>query len=143
MIRPELRLAVPILVAFALSSCALFERKPETFPSLPRESGLVVQEVVVPDGRKAAPGDRVTVHYHGTLPNGDVFDSTVERGQPLSFVLGSGEAPAGLDEGVTGMRLFGRRRILSPTELMFPAGAPPGIDEDVLLALELELLAIE
>ena len=52
-----------------------------------------------------APGDAISVHYVGTLDGGEVFDSSRPRGQPLSFVVGSGQTIAGFDAGVQGMKL--------------------------------------
>jgi FKBP-type peptidyl-prolyl cis-trans isomerase len=137
-----LRLGALLLGALA-SSCALLERGPESYPSLVRASGLGVQELVVPDGPTAQAGDTVTVHYHGTLESGEVFDSTVERGQPVTFVLGAGQVPPGLDEGVQGMHLYGRRRLTAPIALMFPDGPPEGIPEGRPVRLDVELIALE
>ena len=132
-----------LLLCVLGSSCALLQRGPESFAPVVRESGLVIQDLVVPEGRAAAAGDTATVHYHGTLANGQVFDSTVERGQPVTFVLGAGEVPPGLDQGVLGMHLFGRRRLTAPFELMFPEGAPPEIPTDQPLHIDVELIALE
>jgi len=106
------------------------------------DSGLTIQELVVPDGPAAAEGDEVKIHYHGTLPNNQVFDSSVERGQPLSFVIGSGQVPPGLDQGVRGMHLYGRRKLIAPIELIFPDGAPTEFAGTTRVDIVVELLEI-
>ncbi len=106
------------------------------------DSGLTIQEIVVPDGPIAQVGDHVKIHYHGTLPDGLIFDSSVERGQPISFTLGVGEVPQGLDQGVLGMHLFGRRKLIAPIALMFPSGVPPHLDEVTRVDLVIELLEL-
>ena len=137
------RFAACLVLFGSLSSCSLFDRGPEVFPALTRPSGLVVQDVVVPEGPEAVLGSTVTVGYHGTLENGEVFDSSRQSGQPIEFEIGSGMAPPALDEGVLGMRLFGRRRIWAPAPLVFPGGVPDWIDAEQRLAFDLELLAID
>ena len=106
------------------------------------DSGLTIQELVVPDGPVAQTGQLVKIHYHGTLPNDEVFDSSVDRGQPLSFTLGAGEVPPGLDQGVLGMHLYGRRRLIAPIELMFPDELPEELRGETRVYVELELLEL-
>ena len=68
-------------------------------------------------GEAAAPGDRVAVHYTGTLENGKKFDSSRDRGQPFEFHLGQGQVIKGWDEGVAGMRVGDKRRLIIPSDL--------------------------
>ena len=138
-----MRTLLGAVICLALSSCALLQRGPESFPPIQTASGLVVQDLVVPEGPVALEGSQVTIHYHGTLTTGEVFDSTVERGQPITFALGAGEAPPGLDEGVLGMHLYGRRRLVAPYELMFPTGGPPELPTDSPLTIDVELIGLE
>ena len=107
------------------------------------ESGLTIQELVVPDGPAVEIGQKVKVHFTGTLPTGEVFDSTVERGQPLSFVVGASEVPPGLDQGVLGMHLYGRRKLIAPIELMFPTGTPPELRDITRVHVVVEVLEIQ
>jgi FKBP-type peptidyl-prolyl cis-trans isomerase len=116
---------------------------PHVYEPEVRPSGLVVHELVVPKGPVAESGDRVTIHYHGTLDDGVVFDSSVERGQPLTFTVGRSEISSVLDEGVTGMHLLGRRRLSAPAERVFPDGLPASIEPNSMLHFEVELLEIE
>lgn len=137
---PRLRRAGALAALLLSAGCA---STPITYGPETRESGLVVQDVVVPKGPAAAPGDRVSIHYHGVLPDGSVFDSTVERGQPVAFEIGAGRFPAILEEGVVGMHLLGRRRLSAVAERVFPAGLPDGVPAGALLSFEVELLALE
>lgn len=141
------RSSIPPLAAAALCAllqgCALLRSGPAVYEPVRRASGLTVQELVVPDGPRALRGDVVTVHYHATLPDGSVLDSTVERGQPITFRLGAGEAPPVLDEGVVGMAQFGRRRLTCPPSLVFADDLPPDLPAETPLALEVELLDLQ
>ena len=128
----------------ALPSCFLFHPKPPVYSPVQLESGLVIQDKVVPKkGPKAALGDEVTVHYRMWLQEGGLVDSSYERATPISFVLGDGEVPPAFELGVVGMRLFGRRRILAPPHLGYGAeGMPPTIPPFATLHIHLELLEL-
>jgi FKBP-type peptidyl-prolyl cis-trans isomerase len=103
---------------------------------------LVVRDLVVPDaGREVAGGDAVAVHYVLSLSDRTEVESSHERGQLLRFRVGAGEVPRGLDEGVLGMRLFGRRRLAVPSELAFGhEGRPPRVPPDAAVVFEVELM---
>ncbi len=126
-----------------LHGCALLRAGPETYDPVTRDSGLVVQDVVIPEGLVAERGDRVTFHYHGSLSDGTVFDSTVERGRPVTITLGESEFPAILEDGIVGMHARGKRLLTATAESVFPAGNPPGVPPRALLLFEVELLQIE
>jgi FKBP-type peptidyl-prolyl cis-trans isomerase len=86
--------------------------------------------------------DTVKVHYHGTLLNGTVFDSSVERGQPISFPL-NGVIP-GWTEGLQLMKVGDKFRFEIPPSLAYGASSPsPKIPPNSTLVFEVELLAIE
>ncbi len=77
------------------------------------------------DGAEATADQTVVVHYTGWLPNGEKFDSSRDRNQPFSFTLGAGQVIAGWDEGVAGMKVGGRRKLVIPADLGYgTAGAP-------------------
>ena len=77
-------------------------------------SGLIIEELEVGAGETAAAGQYVTVHYTGWLTNGTKFDSSKDRDDPFEFGLGQRQVIAGWDEGVAGMKVGGRRRLVIP-----------------------------
>ncbi len=96
-------------------------------------------------GAGAAPkrGDTVTVHYTGWLPDGTKFDSSVDRNEPFSFVLGAGQVIQGWDQGVAKLRVGDKARLTLPPELAYGrAGYPGAIPPNATLIFEVELLSI-
>lgn len=112
---------------------------------------LQVVEVAPGEGEAARAGDTVTVHYSGWLYDenapdlrGAEFDSSRERGQPFSFLLGAGRVVRGWDEGVAGMRVGGRRELRIPADLAYgDRGAGRVIPPGASLLFEVELLGVE
>jgi FKBP-type peptidyl-prolyl cis-trans isomerase len=133
----------PVLAAL-LSSCSWFRPEPPEYDAVEFPSGLVARDLVVPEnGAPARVGDTVTVHYELYLADRTRVDSSVEAGAPLRFELGSGDVPRGLDEGIVGMRLFGRRRLTVPSALAFGAeGRPPRIPPDATVIFDVELMEL-
>ncbi len=106
-------------------------------------SGLVYEELTVGNGAEASPGQRVTVHYTGWLTNGTKFDSSKDRNDPFVFGLGQGQVIKGWDEGVTGMRVGGKRKLTIPPQLGYGArGAGGVIPPGATLVFEVELLGV-
>jgi FKBP-type peptidyl-prolyl cis-trans isomerase len=106
-------------------------------------SGLQYQELVVGSGPEAKPGDTVSVHYTGWLEDGTKFDSSLDRGQPLPFTIGQGGVIPGWEEGVAGMQVGGKRKLVIPPELAYgPQGYPGVIPPNATLTFEVELLQI-
>ena len=95
-------------------------------------------------GEGAKNGDRVTVHYVGTLEDGTKFDSSVDRGQPFVFTLGIGQVIKGWDLGVLNMKVGEKRKLVIPSELGYgDIGTPGGpIPPKATLIFEVELLNI-
>jgi peptidylprolyl isomerase len=93
--------------------------KPEIdFPEGPPPSELEVTDVLAGDGDEAAPGRTAVVHYVGVAySSGEEFDASWNRGEPFAFPLGAGRVIAGWDQGVVGMKVGGRRRLVIPPEL--------------------------
>jgi FKBP-type peptidyl-prolyl cis-trans isomerase FkpA len=107
------------------------------------ENTLIKDDLVVGTGKEAVSGQRVTVHYLGTLTNGTKFDASYDRGQPFSFNLGAGQVIKGWDQGVAGMRVGGKRKLTIPAELGYGArGAGGIIPPDATLIFEVELLEV-
>ena len=129
----------------ALSSCSLFRPRPPVYDPVYTASGLTLRDLVVPDqGELVQPGDTVTIEYLLRLEDGTKIDSTEDRGRPVTFQQGAGQVPAGLDEGLLGMCLFGRRRIIIPPELGYGAeGMPPDIPPHATLVFDVELIELE
>jgi len=107
------------------------------------KSGLKLQDLKLGTGAEARPGSNVRVHYVGTLADGKKFDSSRDRGQPFDFALGSGMVIKGWDEGVTGMKVGGKRKLVIPPELGYGArGVPPTVPPNATMIFEVELLSI-
>ena len=105
------------------------------------ESGLQYEVIKMGKGKKPAATDRVKVHYHGTLTDGTVFDSSVERGEPTSF--GLNQVIKGWTEGLQLMPVGSKFRFYIPQELGYGAQAAGSIPPYSTLIFEVELLSIE
>ena len=107
-------------------------------------SGLQYQDVKVGTGAEAQQGQTAVVHYTGWLTDGTKFDSSRDRGAPFSFPLGAGQVIQGGDQGVAGMKVGGRRKLVIPASLGYgDMGAPPVIPPGATLVFDVELLEIE
>lgn len=89
---------------------------------------LVIIDETEGGGDVAKSGDVVDVHYVGVaLSNGQQFDASWDRGEPLRFTLGKGQVIPGWDQGVEGMKVGGRRRLEIPSHLAYGPGGIPGV----------------
>ena len=105
-------------------------------------SGLRITDLVVGEGAEAVSGQTVVVHYRGSLTDGREFDSSYGRG-PFRFPLGGGRVIQGWDEGVAGMKVGGKRKLVIPPELGYGSrGAGGVIPPDATLIFEVELLQV-
>lgn len=102
-----------------------------------------VQDTIVGTGDVAATGNRIVVHYTGKFIDGQVFDSSVTRGEPFQFVLGAGQVIRGWDEGIVGMRVGGKRILSVPPELGYGTNDYGPIPGSSTLIFEVELLKVE
>jgi len=93
--------------------------KPEVdFPEGDAPSELVIVDEIVGDGAEASAGQTVVAHYVGVaFSTGEEFDSSWNRGDPLAFPLGAGRVIKGWDQGLVGMKVGGRRRLVIPPDL--------------------------
>ncbi|MEB3250825.1 MAG: FKBP-type peptidyl-prolyl cis-trans isomerase [Cyanobacteriota bacterium] len=106
-------------------------------------SGLQYTDLVEGTGAMPQSGQRVTVHYTGTLEDGTQFDSSRDRGRPFTFQIGVGQVIKGWDEGVGTMRVGGRRQLVIPPELGYGSrGAGGVIPANATLLFDVELLRI-
>ena len=103
---------------------------------------LEITHLTVGNGPSPGASDVVQVHYHGTFPDGRVFDSSVERGEPASFPLNR-VIPC-WTQGVQQMKVGGKAKLVCPPDLAYGAsGAPPTIPPNATLVFEVELLGIQ
>ncbi len=112
------------------------------------DSGLQYEVIQAGSGESPQTGKQVTVHYSGWLDNngepGTKFDSSVDRGQPFTFVIGVGQVIKGWDEGVMAMNVGEKRRLYIPADLGYGAyGAGSVIPPHASLIFDVELLKIQ
>ncbi len=141
--------ALLLLAAIALGACdppppPPAAPKPETKAEAPPpEKKLEITDLVVGKGAEAKKGSAVTVDYVGTLETGKQFDSSIERGKPFSFIIGTSAVIEGWHRGVVGMRVGGKRKLVIPPDLGYgDHGQPPDIPPHATLIFEIELLHV-
>lgn len=106
-------------------------------------SELIIDDITVGEGDEATTGQRITVHYTGTLEDGTKFDSSKDRNDPFVFTLGVGQVIKGWDEGFAGMKVGGSRKLTIPPEMGYGArGAGGVIPPNATLIFDVELLAV-
>jgi peptidylprolyl isomerase len=157
---PELSSKIPALPASAPCARALYTlthtpdihldyASPMVSPALRSELSsekttytLAYIDTVVGTGALAQPGKFYTVHYTGYLTDGTKFDSSVDRGQPITFPYGQHRVIAGWDTGFEGMHVGGKRRLFIPYQLAYgAAGHPPAIPAKSELVFDVEFVA--
>jgi len=116
--------------------------KPEVdFPEGDAPSELVIVDEIVGDGAEASAGQTVVAHYVGVaFSTGEEFDSSWNRGDPLAFPLGAGRVIKGWDQGLVGMKVGGRRRLVIPPDLGYGdrgAGAAIAPGETLIFVIDL------
>jgi FKBP-type peptidyl-prolyl cis-trans isomerase len=108
------------------------------------ESGLIIANEIKGEGMEALAGKVVSVHYTGRLMNGTVFDSSVDRGEPIEFTLGSGMVIKGWDEGIAELKVGGKATFIIPHHLAYgDNGHPPIIPAKSTLEFDVELIDVK
>ena len=119
--------------------------KPEIdFPDGPPPGDLEVTDLTEGSGPEATAGSTVSVHYVGVAHStGEEFDASYNRGAPLDFRLGVGQVISGWDQGVQGMKVGGRRKLVIPPDLAYgDRGAGGAIKPGETLIFVVDLLAV-
>jgi FKBP-type peptidyl-prolyl cis-trans isomerase len=107
------------------------------------DSGLQYWDIKVGTGDEAKDGNHVKVHYTGWFTDGKKFDSSVDAHQPYEFTIGKGDVIKGWDEGVTGMKVGGKRQLRIPPDLAYgEAGYKTIIPPNSTLIFDVQLLAV-
>lgn len=125
-----------LVVAFLMSRSESSEAAEVT-----TKSGLKILDLRVGDGPSPKMGQTVTVHYIGKLENGTEFNNSYTGGKPIDFKLG--EVIQGWNEGLSTMKVGGKRRLFIPSKLAYGAQGRPGIPANSNLIFEIELLGIK
>lgn len=138
------RIFLGLLAFFILVTIAVFAyTRSNTSDQNVSDTGLIIEDITIGTGPEAKVGDSVLVHYTGTFVTGQTFDSSLERGEPFAFTLGQRDVIQGWDEGVQGMKVGGKRKLIIPPELAYgETGYPPVIPANATLIFEVELVDI-
>ena len=147
--RPLSRRAA-IIAAFATASIGAIAmtESADAQTAITTPSGLQIIDTKVGTGPSPTPGQTVVVHYTGWLyvngKKGDKFDSSVDRGQPFEFPIGTHQVIAGWDEGVATMKVGGKRTLIIPPALGYGSrGAGGVIPPNATLIFDVELLGVK
>jgi peptidylprolyl isomerase len=139
-------IAIVLVGALAISAIAYVlvnrSRGSRTGTEITTASGLRYTDIVEGTGPTPQRGQTLTVHYTGMLESGKKFDSSYDKGAPYPFQFGVTSMIKGWDEGVSTMKVGGKRRLIIPPSLGYgPAGRPPSIPPNATLVFEIELLS--
>ena len=138
-------IAIIVIVALAASAAAYVissrRSSSQAGAEITTPSGLKIQDIKVGDGATPKPGQTVMVHYIGWLENGKEFNNSHKVGKPAQFQMG--ELIKGWDEGLSTMKVGGKRILFVPSNLAYGArGQPPDIPPNSNLKFEIELLGV-
>ncbi len=139
-IPPDAKLVMEIGLVEANEPVKMTEVDPDDYTET--DSGLKYFDIVEGDGDTPEEGQIVIVHYTGWLEDGTKFDSSVDRGQPFTFPIGTGSVIAGWDEGLATMKVGGQRQLLIPSDLAYGDGGSGTIPPGATLIFDVELLDI-
>jgi peptidylprolyl isomerase len=116
---------------------------PEPPPADTPADALETSTLIEGEGEGAAAGDQVTVHYIGKVPDGTVFDQSWERGEPFPVTLGAGQVIKGWDEGLVGVKIGERRRLVLGADNAYGDQAAGEIPANSPLAFEVDVIDIQ
>lgn len=139
-------IAIVIVLALAASAIAylITKRSGSTGSEVTTATGLKYTDIVEGTGPSPTTGQTLSVHYTGTLQNGTKFDSSRDRGTPMQFRFGLDPMIKGWDEGISTMKVGGRRKLIVPPNLAYgSSGRPPNIPGNSTLLFDLELVGIK
>ena len=116
---------------------------PEGATAVRSDSGLEIVEISPGDGATAEPGGTIRVQYRAWLAEGSLVDDTTDRDGPVELHLGEEQTIAALEEGVVGMRVGGRRRLIAPSDLAYgPGGHGDAVPPYATLIFDVELVSV-
>ena len=108
------------------------------------ETGLKYIKLNTTEGAQAESGKMVSVHYTGYFENGNIFDSSIERGEPITFPLGQKRVIAGWEEGISKLKVGEKARMIIPYQLAYGEnGRPPAIPAKATLIFDVELVDVK
>lgn len=139
-------IAIIIVAVLAVSAIAYLyaKRSSNVGTEVTTASGLKYIDIEEGTGVSPRTGQTVSVHYTGTLQDGKKFDSSVDRGQPYVFRIGTGAVIKGWDEGLMTMKVGGKRKLIIPPNLGYGLrGNPPNIPGNSTLLFDVELLDVK
>jgi len=130
-----MKIVVALLLLFFIEMAASEDKKPQM--------KIGVKYRPEKCDKKSTQGDTLKIHYTGTLEDGTKFDSSLDRNDPFSFTLGSGQVIKGWDQGLRGMCIGEKRKLTIPAHLGYgERGSPPKIPAGATLIFETELIDI-
>jgi FKBP-type peptidyl-prolyl cis-trans isomerase len=106
-------------------------------------TGYEKQDLVAGQGDIVAAGDTLTVNYVGMLPDGKVFDSSIDRNAPYTFLIGTGQVIKGWDQGIIGMRVGGKRRLIIAPDYAYGPNGYGAVPANTPIIFEIELLQVQ